>query len=1215
MADGKTFWRESPSGAQLWPGVLIYGYGQIGMGIFLYFYLPNKPTSSPMKKSHLLLTLALALPLWGWSQNSRIKFDHISLEQGLSQSNVYSIEQDYRGFMWFATLDGLNRYDGYEVLAYRNNPDDPNTISDNAITVVYEDASRRLWVGTRGAGLCLYDRYNDVFVRFQHDPADPGSLCGNEIRTIAEDGRGGVWFGTDSGLCLLDTLAPSGRIRFSTFVSGVGGRLTQINDMAAQGMTKLWVATDSAINAIDIVQGGIVSYRTSKETDSLGIRSNTINTLLIDGDTLWLGTDYGLRKFRLGISGMSKVKFYTRENSRLSNDAINAIEKDANGILWLGTAGGGLVRFDPSAETFAAYRNDPTDPNSLSVDNVNCLFQDRAGLLWVGTSLGGVNKWSRAAEDLDLFRHNPYDPNSLSSNQVRSIYMDRQGQMWVGTVETGLNRWDRSTNQFWRYRFDPTKPNTLPNNHVRAMFEDSRGNFWVATDGGGLALMDRQKGTFKVFKHDENLPGSLTNNRVWDVQEDSNGNLWVATFGGGLCLYDYNSQTFKAFRQGQGQFDLANDFVTTLFEDSKKRFWVGTYGGGLQMFKNPPSDGPRFYRYPTNGQPGAMGDDRVYSVFEDSRGWIWVGTKGSLNRFNEHNNTFESFDEKDGLPNDVIMGVLEDRAGRLWVSTNRGLGRFEVHYDTLRATEVVVDTLRNIPLGRGRFLNPTSIEVRNYDVRDGLQSNEFLVGSYFMTAQGEMLFGGINGFNAFFPDKMRDNEHAPEVVITGFSVLNRVYNELDTVISEKTHIVLNHDQDVISIDFVALDYVFPSKNQYKYRMVNLDQDWNNVGTRRFATYNQVPPGEYIFEVLGSNNDGKWSKEPIRLYITIEPAWWQTTLAKVGAVLAILLSLYFWYLVRTAKMRRQKERLEEEVRLRTAEVVQQKEEIEAQRDAIEEQRDEIEAQRDAVEKQRMIAENQRDQIEHQRQEILDSIHYARRIQRATLSDHFPDNIISESFVLFKPKDIVSGDFYWFTAKENRKLIVLAADCTGHGVPGAFMSMLGVSFLNRIVNETDVENPTQILGRLRDSIIKSLNQKGIENEARDGMDGSLCTVDMEAMKLYFAGANNPMILIRDGELEIVKPDKMPIAIYDRMDPFTTHEFDIKTGDVFYIFSDGYQDQFGGSRGKKFKIKRFRDVILENHHLPMAVQGKILDDIFEEWRGEQEQVDDILVIGIRI
>ncbi len=1105
-----------------------------------------------------ILLLFLAGPLY--SQKDRIKFNKISLEEGLSQSSITCIAQDSKGFMWFGTLDGLNKYDGYHVKIFRSNLEDPHSIPDNSINTIYETNDESLWIGTMSKGVAVYDPVQERFYSIQHDPKDRSSLCNNNVKCIVEDKNGTLWLGTEHGLA---RLTPDNRdkqvfINYYHNPKDLGSLVSDnINDIELDYSGNLWLATDKGLVKFNISSNSFTHYpHHNKNVDAQEL--NHINTLYLDkNSTLWLGTNAGLVRMFKASGNFSLYTHNKNAANTISGNKVTSIVEDQDGLLWVGTSKNGLNRFDPEKESFRHYKHDPSDNESLSVNSILTIFQDKSNILWIGTSLGGINKWNRAAEDLDVFRHNPYDPHSLSSSMVRSIYQDRQGTIWIGTVEGGLNKWSVDKSRFIHYQSDPNDPTSISNNHIRTMLEDSRGNFWIGTNGGGIDRMNRKTGEFKNYRHEPDNPKSLSNNFVWKITEDKNGNIWVATFGGGLCHFDVENEEFISYQYDSlNENSISDNRVTTIAEDHTNTLWVGTYGGGLNIFDRKTKEFTCF-QYNEN-DPLSIGHDRIYSIMEDSDGTLWIGTKGSLNKHNRKTNDFKRFTEDNGLPNDVIMGILEDESGYLWISTNRGLSKFDSKNE----------------------------EFRNYDVRDGLQSNEFLVNSYCKAKDSEMFFGGINGFNAFHPKNIKDNPHIPPIVITGFQIFNKEV-KLDTSISEKKVINLSWRDHTFSFDFVALDYIFPEKNQYAYKMEGFDDEWNRVGTRRFASYTNLPPGEYTFKVIGSNNDEVWNKTGTEMKVIIHPAFWQTRIFKVTVVVVIALTILLIFRMRVRNIKRQKQELERLVKLRTAEVVSQKEEI----------------------------EQQRDRIAFQKQEITDSIVYAKRIQKATLSSSAQvKGSISNYFVLLKPKDIVSGDFYWIGRQDNA-LIIAAADCTGHGVPGAFMSMLGISFLNKIVNEKKILEPTDILNRLRHNIIHSLRQKGIGDSSRDGMDMALITIDIENQVLKFAGANNPLYYIRDKKINIIKGDKMPIAIYDIMEPFTTHNIKIRKDDLFYIFSDGYADQFGGKKGKKFMYKRFRQLLVEISNYSMNEQKQILNSTIEEWKGENEQVDDILVIGVRI
>jgi len=1151
-----------------------------------------------MKKIFLIFS-AILLTIEIFAQSHRIKFEHISLEQGLSQSSVKSIVQDSHGFMWFATIDGLNKYDGYRIKVYEYKNNQKNSISDNVLSVVYEsnegNVKHTFWVGTAGNGLCRYNNIHDNFTTFKNDPKNQNSLSNNNITAIYGKNNF-LWVGTSDGLNKLDVNQSIWKI-FKTSNSKLPDNF--IKCMVADNHGRLWMATRNEICFVNLENDQITIVNKPAQ-----LLQYTINAILPESEnTIWLGTDKGLVLFNIQ-NNLTSVYFNNLNDSKtISSNKVTTLVKDSHDILWVGTENGGLNRFNIQTGEFNSYKHEPSDPHSLSTDNILSIYQDKSGILWVGSSLGGISKWNRAAENLQLFRHNPYEAYSLSSNQIRNIYEDKTGHIWIGTVEGGLNKWDVSKNRFIHYNNDSKNPRSLSHNHVRCVLDDSKGNIWVATDGGGLNRFDSISGSFTRYMHDEKNSSSISENRVWKIFEDSKGNLWVATHGGGLNKFDPKTGKFSALRNNPtNPNSLSSDFTTTIFEDKAGNLWIGTFLG-LNLFSPEKNSFVRF-TYNENDS-NSLSNNRVYSIVEDTEGELWIGTKGGLNKLNKSKTGFEHFGtENTDFPNNVMMGIIDDDLGNLWISTNRGISKF----------------------------NKKTHKVRNYDVRDGLQSNEFLAGAFCKTKKGELFFGGINGFNAFYPSKIKDNPNIPMVVITGFRISNNDI-VLDSAISEKKVIELNHNQTDLSFDFVALDYIFPEKNQYAYQLVGYDNDWQYVKFTRTAKYTNLPPKNYIFKVKGSNNDEVWNEKGTQIEVIIHPAFWQTTWFKILSFLIIVFSISLTVWLRFRAIKKYNEHLEQLVQIRTAEIVeknvvlqQQKEEILTQNETLQQQKEEIETQRDEIEAQRDVATKQRDEITIQKKEITDSIEYAKRIQTAALvSDEFVNKILPDSFILYRPRDIVSGDFYW-AAQKNNKIVITAADCTGHGVPGAFMSMLGMSFLNTIVNQHGITDSDLILNEMRTSVISSLHQIGKEMESKDGMDISLCVIDYDVNKFYFSGAYNALIIVRKDstEAEPIKADDMPIAIYLKMDPFTKNEIDFNAGDVIYMFSDGYADQFGGVNGKKFMYKKFRELLASIAIKPMPEQKEILNETIEKWMdfpsrwdnaSKYEQVDDIVIIGIRL
>ncbi len=1112
-----------------------------------------------MKKTNLFILIFLFWLQQIFSQESNIKFEKISVENGLSQSSVLSIIQDSKGFMWFATLDGLNKYDGYNIHVYRNKPDDIFSVSDNIINVLYETKDKQnstLWIGTAANGLCSYNKIKDNFTVFKHQKSNPKSLSNNTINDIKGNNKT-LWIATNKGLNEFDI---KNRIFYKYRKNSDNNSLCSdtVKCLSFYNKDILYAGTAKGLNIINIKTDKIERIKPDILTGLV------INALKTDNQgILWIGCNKGLFSYDIFKKELKSYTDFIKKNKKTYKTInITSLSLDKENILWIGTQENGLIKLNTISKKVEMFKHDPVNNNSLSVNNILSVYVDKSGILWVGTSLGGINKWNRAAENLRVFRHNPYDKYSLSAPQVRTFYVDKNNTVWVGTVEGGLNKWDKNKGKFFHYMHNSDNPKSISHNHIRSILEDSKGNFWVATDGGGLNLFNREKGTFKYIKAGKTT-NSLSHNRVWKIYEDKDKNLWIGTFGGGLNLFLPENQTFKRFmHEPNNPNSLCNNEVTSILQDKNGYLWIGTFGG-LNKFdiKN---NIFKKYIYLKNDS-NSLSNNRVYCIYEDKEGFLWIGTKGGLNKFIPDKEKFISYTtENSELPNNVILGIAEDNE-YLWLSTNNGISRF----------------------------NKKTKKFKNFNIGDGLQNNEFLAGSYYKKSDGEILFGGIDGFNAFYPEKISDNPNIPSIAITKFQISNRDI-KTDTAITFKKRIILEHYENDISFEFVALDFIFPEKNKYKYKLEGYNKDWEYAGFRRYAKYTNLKPGKYIFKVTGSNNDDVWNETGTSITIIIKPAIWQTLWFKIASIVFIFLILILIYHLRVKNIKKRNEKLEKEVKRRTYEIRQQNEEIKSQRDEL---------------------AFQKDQISKQKEEITDSIRYAKKIQTAVLpTDEYISEILPEHFILFKPRDIVSGDFYW-VSKNKENIIITAADCTGHGVPGAFMSMLGISFLNKIVNEKDITDPGEILNLLRKNIIQALHQKGYETESKDGMDMALCVINTKNNSIRFSGAFNPLFYLSNGKITEIKADRMPVAKYDQMLPFSVKKIKPQKGDIVYMFSDGYQDQFGGPKKKKFMKAKFKKLLEEIHRKPLKQQKEILNQTIEKWKGDEPQIDDIVVIGIKI
>ncbi len=809
-------------------------------------------------------------------------FDTLSLDDGLSQSVVRSIAQDQQGFMWFGTEDGLNKYDGHTFTVYKPDPDDPTSLLHNYVYVAYVDREGMLWVGTQ-AGLDRLDRENDAFIHYQHNPEDSQSLRGTAVLSIYEDRDGRLWVGTqDGGLNLLDRT--TGNVTFYPLDTTTPQARDDVWAIYEDRAGMLWIGTDKGLARLDPGHNALTRYRHDPQ-DSASLSDDKVRAILEDQDgVLWVGTDGG------GLNQMDRSTHtfttyeYTSAAESLSHNSVWAILEDRDGRFWIGTQDG-LDQLDRDAGTFTHIRHSPGDPYSLSADTVWSIYEEQGGIIWFGTFGGGLSKFDPLTANFALYRQIPNAPNTLSSSMIWAIAEDENEALWLGTHNGGLNKFDRATGAVTVYRADPDDPHSLSNDDVRAVLVDHMGIVWAGTFGGGLARLDPQTGIFTHYLYDPDDPYSLPDSRVRVLFEDHAGVLWVGTQTGGLSYLERATGRFVRYQHVPD--GLGESRVRAIYEDHTHTLWIGTPSGRVYLL-NPERTYLAHYQ-PDPGQEYNFGDYGIYSFYEDSAGTLWIPTiGGGLYQVDRTGNVLQHYTEKRGLPNDTVYAVLADAMGNLWLSTNRGLACFDPQTETFN----------------------------NYEVHDGLQSNEFNAGAYFKSASGELLFGGINGLNAFYPEQIQDNTHIPPVAITSF----KTHNELVAQeLQDGEHLTLSYQDNSISFEFVALDYAEPEANHYAYKLEGQDREWVCAGTRRYASYTNLRGGKYVFRVKVSNNDGVWNEDGMTVYLTITPPFWETWGFR-GAVALLLIGVVVGsYRARVKSVEARSRELEASVKKRTADL--------------------------------------------------------------------------------------------------------------------------------------------------------------------------------------------------------------------------------------------------------------------------------------------------------
>ncbi|MDR7148391.1 ligand-binding sensor domain-containing protein/signal transduction histidine kinase [Hydrogenophaga palleronii] len=832
-------------------------------------------------------------------------------EAGLPSGNVYGIAQDTQGFLWFATGDGLSRYDGYAFRNFRFDRNNPNSLGHNTVVSIQLGHGGVLWLGTTGAGVDRFDPATETFTHYRHDPRNPSSLSSNSISKagLLEDPQGTLWIGTnDSGLNRLD-LATGAATHFRHDPQNPNSLSSNnIESVYRDSHGTLWIGTaDAGLNQLDPVSGRITRYASNPD-DPHALPDSRVHGMHEDrAGTFWVVTHKGMVSLDRRTNLFTRHTVVASQRDVASLHAITTIHEDATGTLWLGTGGAGVLKIDPAQRRLVQYKHDSANPHSLRNNFVSAFWEDPSGTLWVGTLGGGANRLSTRPPKFSLYRRGQ-DANSVADNFILSLFEDSNGIVWIGNDRT-LNRWDRSANTWRTYRNDPADPTSISNGSVTATQEDPDGTLWFGTYNGGLNRFDPKINQFKAYRATPNSPHTLSDDIVRALYRDSSGDLWVGGWNNGLNRFDRATETFRQFRHDPGQpTSLGGGSVTDIYEDRARTLWVATEGGGLSRFDPATETFQRYHNDPKD--PASLPDDAVRVLHEDQVGQFWVGTAGGLCAFDRTTGTCSAvYTQKEGLPNDTIAGILEDAQGKLWISTNNGLTRFD----------------------------PKTKTFRNYDVLDGLQSNEFNVFTAFYKSPrtGEMYFGGINGFNVFHPDNIKDDPFVPPVVLTDFRLFGKSVpvggNDpvLTKRISSTDALTLPHFQNSLSFEFSALSYVAPSKNQYRYQLEGFDRTWREVGSNeRLAVYTGLAAGQYLFRVQGSNEDGVWNDQGSSLKVTITPPWWATWWF-ICLMLVLLLGLAFNAdRLRVMRLKRYSQKLEREVTERTAELAAKNKELEA-----------------------------------------------------------------------------------------------------------------------------------------------------------------------------------------------------------------------------------------------------------------------------------------------
>jgi signal transduction histidine kinase/ligand-binding sensor domain-containing protein len=848
-----------------------------------------------------------------FGQYKNIEFDHYTTNDGLSNGYVYCITQDRKGFIWIGTTNGLNRFDGLSFNKYYYDANDTTSISSNEVTAFIEDTTGNFWIMTNRM-FSLFNRKKDNFSR---KLLKANNLIYNALHITCcfIDSKGFLWMASRGAIFKFKVYNnPDIHKRIIAAERYVldeqdleESNRTVVFNFVEDHEGKIWVASYSN-------QLHYFDYKTNK------FIAQTIR--IPDNQKLWSKQKYLLQDhegdFYITCEWAGLIEWNRKSdkyvlykpngtNSAPNDDILFSIYEDLNHHIWIGSKNnGGVNIFDKKTKTFSYLKADESDAYSLSSNGINCFYKDQSGTMWIGAGNNkGINKYSPNKSRFNKYYYNPKKPEGLGFNNILSFAEGKTGDIWIGTDGGGLDKFNRKSGKFEHFLHNASNPSSLSSNIVISINVDHEGTVWAGTYNGGLVKM--QNHIFSSFKNNPSNPNSINYDHVWYTLEDSKKNLWVATLSMGLDLFDRKTNKFYHYKIKYGDStSICNNSIIQLFEDSKQNLYITTYTGvsiiDLKKYdfsKMPPNIKFKNLIHREEIKNG-LSSYAIYCVAEDKNGDLWFGTMSAgIDKLERSTGKFTNYNTKDGLPGNTISSILVDDDNNLWLATDKGLAKF----------------------------NPRTKNVHVFDRFDGLQNMSFH-GWAMKTKDGEMFFGGPDGFNSFYPNRLQYNQSKPPIIITALKIFNKpikteekINNRviLNSSISETKDLVLTHKDNFITFEFIALDYTTPQKNLYAYKMDGFDKDWIQCGTKREANYTNLDPGKYTFHVKGSNNDGIWNEKGVSLNIVVLPPWWQTIWFKIIVLSIFSLSLYIAYVLKLELFRKKQKELTVLVKQRTCEI--------------------------------------------------------------------------------------------------------------------------------------------------------------------------------------------------------------------------------------------------------------------------------------------------------
>ena len=1044
-------------------------------------------------------------------------------------------------------------------------------LAQSQVYCIFQDSKGYMWFGTNTGGASMFDGKT-----FKNYTPESG-LISTTVYSIDEDKNQNMYFGTYDGLQI------KGMFKDIRYDTSKGLPHNTVFKVFADKTAKMWIGTQKGVCYLNEKQQPV------KFTGDKLLESSAIWTIYEDNTgNYWFGT---IQNGACCYSPTTNSFVWYNKTNGLKENFIRSFSEDSQGNIYIGVIAG-LYSVDKNKKLKMV--NIP----GMSLENmaVTSLSKDKNNTFWLATN-EGVVKYN------GNFHHKFLAGNGLCSNTILSSYIDSEGNLWFGSDGFGISK--LSSEVVVNYG----EKDGLPGDYINSICQTKDKKYWIGTRNNGLMVINgNERKQYKVNK--KNPKENLIDDNVNYMAEDKEGKLWIGTQAG-LSIFDGNKFTnywantdyqtiYSICHDSQGvhyigtgnglvvfgengkkeSVEIVNKLKTSadlviysIAEDKFQNLWLATAFYGVIKYDRKDAE--------IINKKNNFTDKVVYSVVKDKDGNLWFATEEGIFFYNYKE--FLNIGEKDGLISNQAYFLVFDNQNRLWIGTNKGIDALQVN----------------------DFINTKKVTLKHFGKEDGLKGIECNGNAAIKDDEGKLWFGTVKGVTVYNPRFEKSNYQEPSCLITDIKLffekadLSPYSTGLDSLTGLPVNLKLPHSKNHVTIDFIGISQTNPDKVKYQYKLEGVDLDWVPITSKTGVTYSSLQPGNYTFYLKAMNNDGVWNKESLQFKFVVLPPWYKTWWFYTICIVVALVSIYGYNTYKTKKLYADKVKLEKEVASRTRELREEKIKVEL-------------INKEVIE--------QKATIEHKNLEMTDSIKYAKNIQEALLpaitglKKDFP-----ESFVLYMPKDIVSGDFYWFANREGKNLFA-AADCTGHGVPGAFMSIIGNSLLNEIIGEQHIYQPAEILNNLHIGVKMALNHNKGEFERRDGMDIALCSFNKENNTLEYAGANRALWIYRKDatdKAEIIKPDKFPIGglEFEVKRRFTNHTFQLQKGDCVYVFSDGYADQFGGDKGKKFMVANLQRTLAEITNKPMEEQYEHLRKVFTDWRGAYEQIDDVLVIGIRV